>query len=239
MSVAAVEIATSTVSFPSEDKGVTVPAFLARPAGGKPAPAVVIIQEWWGLSDHIKDIAQRFAREGFVALAPDLYARLGSKVTTDAAEAAKLMESLKSQQTLKDLNGAVRWLKQQPFVDAWKIGAVGFCMGGTFALMLASHNSDIKASVPFYGQVPPTDSLKYLLCPILFMHGAQDGWITKAEAERLKQGLAQYGRPGEVVSYPNAGHAFFNDTRPEAYKPSEAKDAWKRALAFLRTHLGA
>lgn len=244
MAVSTVEIATSTVSFPSEDKGVTVSAFLAQPSGrlpsgNRPAPAVVISHEWWGLNDHIKDIAQRFAREGFVALAPDLYARQGSPVTKDAGEAAKLMESLKSQLTLKDLNGAVKWLKQQPFVDAWKIGATGFCMGGTFALMLASHNSDIKASVPFYGQVPPTDNLKYLLCPILFIHGAQDGWITKAEVERLRQGLAQFGRPGEVRSYPDAGHAFFNDTRPEAYRPAEAQDAWRRTLAFLRTHLGA
>lgn len=232
----AADITTSSVTFSGEG-GASIAGFLARPAGEKPASALIIIQEWWGLNDHIKDIAQRFAREGFVALAPDLYSRLGNTVTKDAAEAGKLMESLKSQQTLKDLNGAVRWLKQQPFVDSWKLGAVGFCMGGTFALMLASHNSDIKASVPFYGQVPPTDNLKYLLCPILFIHGAQDGWITKAEAERLRQGLAQFGRPGEVRSYPDAGHAFFNDTRPDAYRPEEAQDAWRRTLAFLRTHL--
>lgn len=236
--MATAELATSSVAFPGEG-GATIAAFLARPADPTPAPAVIVIQEWWGLNDHIKDIAQRFAREGFVALAPDLYSRLGNTVTKDAAEAGKLMESLKSQQTLKDLNGAVQWLKQQPFVDSWKLGAVGFCMGGTFALMLASHNSDIKASVPFYGQVPPTDNLKYLLCPILFIHGAQDGWITKAEAERLRQGLAQFGRPGEVRSYPNAGHAFFNDTRPDAYRPEEAQDAWRRALVFLRQHLNA
>jgi carboxymethylenebutenolidase len=148
----AADIQTQTVTFPGEQ--VTLTGFLARPstppAGG--APAVVIIHEWWGLNDHMKDIARRFAAEGFVALAVDCYSRLGHKVTTDATEAAKLMESLSTQQILTDLNATTRYLTQQPFVDSWKLAAVGFCMGGTFALMMASHNSDIKAAVPFYGQ---------------------------------------------------------------------------------------
>ena len=147
------------------------------------------------------------------------------------------MESLQSQHALKDLNAATRYLKTLSFVEAWKIGAVGFCMGGTFALMVAAHNSDIKASVPFYGQIPPTDSLKYLVAPILYIHGGQDMWILKREAERLAQGLKQFGRPGEVKSYPDCSHAFFNDTRPEVYRPEEAKDAWQRTLAFLAAHL--
>ena len=231
------EPVTSTVIYPSDD--VTLSAFLARPPDPKPKPAVIIIHEWWGLNDHIKDIAQRFARENFVALAVDLYSRLGNTITKDPDGAAKLMESLKSQQALKDLNAAVRYLKQQPFVDSWKLGTIGFCMGGTFALMLASHNSDIKASVPFYGQIPPTDNLKYLLCPILYIYGEQDGWIQKADVERLRQGLAQLGRPGEVRTYPACPHAFFNDTRADVYRPKEAQDAWQRTLAFLRAHLGA
>jgi carboxymethylenebutenolidase len=211
---------------------------LARPSTTAPAPAVVIIHEWWGLNDHIKESATRFAKEGFVALAPDCYIRLGHAVTTDAAEAAKLMERVDTQQLLKDLNAATRYLTQQPFVDAWKLAAVGFCMGGTFTLMMAAHNSDLKAAVPFYGQIPPTDSLKYLICPILFLHGAQDTWITKREADRLAQGLTQHAKPGQVVSYPNAGHAFFNNTRPDAYRPTEAADAWQRTLTFLRQQVG-
>ncbi|MBI4323104.1 MAG: dienelactone hydrolase family protein [Candidatus Omnitrophica bacterium] len=237
MAVAAGEIVTSPVTYPGE--GVALSGFLARPADREPKPAVVIIHEWWGLNDHIKDIAQRFARENFVALAADLYSRLGNSVTKDPDEAAKLMESLESQQALKDLNAAVRYLKQQPFVDGWKLGTIGFCMGGTFALMLASHNSDIKAAVPFYGQIPPTDNLKYLLCPILYIYGEQDGWIQKADVERLRQGLSRLGRPGEVRTYPACPHAFFNDTRADAYRPKEAQDAWQRTLAFLRAHLGA
>ena len=242
------DVQTSSVTFPG-DGGATIAAFLARPASAQPRPAVVIVHEWWGLNDHIKDIAQRFAREGYVALAPDLYSRMpapatagggpgGNKVAKDAQEAAKLMESLQSQIVLRDLNAAVtRYLKTQPFVDPLKIGVVGFCMGGTFALMMAAHNSDVKAAVPFYGQVPPTDSLKYLVAPVLYIHGGQDTWITKREADRLQQGLQQYGRPGEVKSYPACGHAFFNDTRPDVYRPNEAKDAWQRTLAFLTAHL--
>ena len=229
------DVITASVKFPGD--GATIDAFLARPSAAGQYPAVVVLQEWWGVNDHMKDIAQRFVREGFVALVPDLYTRMGNKVTKDAQEAAKLMESLQSQQILKDLNGATQYIKQQPFVDTEKVGVVGFCMGGTFALMMAAHNSDVKASVPFYGQVPPLDSLKYLVAPVLYIHGEQDGWITKAEVARLEQGLKQFGRPGEVRRYPTAGHAFFNDTRPDAYKPAEAKDAWQRALAFLRQHM--
>ena len=231
-----VDVATSPVSFPGHQ--VTVTGFLARPPDAKPKPAVIVIHEWWGLNDHIKDIVQRLTREGYVAVAPDLYSCLGHPVTKDPAEAAKLMERLPSQQALKDLNATASYLKTLPFVDPLKFGVIGFCMGGTFALMMAAHNSDLKAAVPFYGQIPPTDSLKYLICPILFLHGAQDTWITKREADRLAQGLTQHAKPGQVVSYPNAGHAFFNNTRPDAYRPAEAADAWQRALTFLRQQVG-
>ena len=232
----ATSLETATVQFSSDN--VTIKAFLARPAGVKTQlPAVVVIQEWWGLNDHIKDIAQRLAREGYAALAPDLYSRLGYKVTTDPAEAAKLMESLSSQAALRDLNAATKFLKQQPFIDGQRIGCVGFCMGGTFALIMAGHNSDLKASVVFYGKVPPIESFRYLLSSVLYHYGAKDGWVTKQEVERLQQGLQQYGKPGSVHIYPEAGHAFFNDTRPEAYHPQDAKLAWERTLQFFATHL--
>ena len=234
-STATASVVTSSVTYPGDQ--ITMAAFLARPETAEPRPAVVIIHEWWGLNDHIKDVAQRFAREGFVALAPDLYSRAGHAVTKDATEAGKLMERLSSQLALRDLNATTRYLKTLPSVDPMKIGAVGFCMGGTFALMVAAHNSDIKASVPFYGQVPPTDSLKYLVAPILYIHGGQDTWILKREAERLAEGLKQYGRPGEVKIYPDCGHAFFNDTRPEAYRSEQANDAWQRTIRFLKQHL--
>ena len=231
----AAELVTESVQFTSDQ--FTIKAFLARPAAKGQLPAVIVIQEWWGLNDHIKDISQRFAREGYAALAPDLYSRLGHKVATDAAEAAKLMESLSSQAALRDLNAAAAFLSTQRFVDLQRIGVVGFCMGGSFALIMATHNSTIRAAVPFYGKVPPIETLNYLLCPILYHYGAKDGWVTREEVDRLKEGLAQYGKPGEVHIYPEAGHAFFNDTRPDAYRPTEAKEAWQRTLSFLGQHL--
>ena len=234
---AAVPLDTSTVQFSSDN--VTIKAFLARPAATKgQLPAIVIVHEWWGLTDHIKDLARRFANEGYVALAADLYSRLGYKVTKDAGEAAKLMESLSSQASLRDLNAATKYLTQQPFVDGMRIGAVGFCMGGTLALTMAEHNSDIKAAAVFYGKVPPIETFRYLLCPILYHYGAKDGWVTKQEVDRLKQGLEQHCKPGTVHTYPEANHAFFNDTRPDVYSPQDAKLAWERTLQFFKEQLG-
>ena len=227
---------TEMAQFPSD--AFTIKAFLARPAKLlNQAPALLVIQEWWGLNDHIKDIAQRFAKAGYVALAPDLYSRLGYKVTKDPNEAAKLMESLSAQAALRDLNTAIQYLKATPFVDPLRIGVVGFCMGGTFVLTMATHNSDLKAAVPFYGKVPPIESIDYLLCPVLYHYGAKDGWVTKQEVDRLREGLEKYGKTGQVCVYPEAGHAFFNDTRPDAYRPGEAKAAWDRTLAFLAEHV--
>ncbi len=229
------EVQTETVQFASDD--FTIKAFLARPAAKNQLPAILVLQEWWGLNDHIKEITQRFAREGFAALAPDLYSRLGYKVTRDPNEAAKLMESLSSQAALCDLNAATKYLQEQPFVDPQRIGVIGFCMGGTFALMMATHNSTMKASVPFYGKVPPIETLNYLVCPVLYHYGAKDGWVTRQEAARLSEGLQKFGKTGEVVIYPEASHAFFNDTRSDVYRPNDARLAWERTLKFLQTHL--
>ena len=216
----------------------TIQAFLAEPPAARGvAPAVLILHEWWGLNDHIKDIARRFAGAGYVGLAPDLYSRQGHKVTRDPNEAAKLMDALSSQHVLRDLNAATTYLKQQSFVDPLKIGIVGFCMGGTLALTQATHNSDLKAAVVFYGKVPPIETFDYLLCPVLYHYAEQDGWVTKQEVDRLRQGLAQFGKPGEVVSYPNCQHAFFNDTRLEVYQKDAAEQAWRRSLQFFATHL--
>lgn len=217
----------------------TIPAFLARPPAGAQTPAVVVLHEWWGLNDQIQGVARRFAEVGYAALAPDLYARQGSQVTQDPAEAARLMESLSSQHALRDINASLRWLKSQPFVDPSALGVVGFSMGGTLALIMAGHNSDLKASVVFYGKVPPTESFGYLLCPVLFHHAGKDGWVSAQEVERLRQGLLQAGKPGEVVVYPGAEHAFFNQARPEVFRSGQACEAWQRTLRFLSEQLRA
>ncbi len=228
----------SMVQYPSE--GVTVRAYMVQPQAKGPRPALIVVQEWWGLNDHMKDVARRYAREGYLAIAPDLYSRLGNKITADPNEAGKLMNTLKQEDGLKDLNATVKYLKTVPGVDAAKIGVTGFCMGGSYALMLPCVNREIKAAVPFYGQVPSPDTpLQNLACPVLYIYGEDDGWITKADVQRLAAALKKYNKPGEIKTYPGAPHAFFNDTRKDVYKPAEAKDAWTRALAFFKQHLAS
>jgi carboxymethylenebutenolidase len=228
----------TTVQYPSS--GITVRAFVASPQAKDKRPAVIVIQEWWGLTDHIKDIARRYAVEGYVAIAPDLYSRLGNALTTDAGEAGKLMNRLKQEDGLKDLNATVAYLKSVPEVDGARIGVTGFCMGGSYALMLPCINAEIKAAVPFYGQVPNPDvPLQKLSAPVLYLYGEDDGWITKADVQRLASALKKYNKPGEIKTYPGAPHAFFRDTDKSVYRPEAAKDAWARAKAFFRQHLGS
>jgi carboxymethylenebutenolidase len=231
-------VASEMVEFAGD--GVTIKAYVAQPASPPPRngwPGVIVIHEWWGLNDHIKEIARRLSAEGYVALAPDLYSRQGHAVTKDANEAATLMGQLSSQHALRDLNASIRHLKTLPEVDGLNLGIMGFCMGGTLALTQAGHNSELKAAVVFYGKVPPLETINYLLCPVLYHYAEQDGWVTKQEVERLRQGFSQYGKPGEVVSYPNCRHAFFNDTRPDVYHPEAALQAWQRTLKFFAQHL--
>ena len=218
---------------------VSMTAFVAAPQTKEKRPTIIIVQEWWGLTDHIKAIARRYAAEGYVAIAPDLYSRLGHALTTDAGEAGKLMNTLKQEDGLADLNATVAYLKSVPEVNAAKIGITGFCMGGSYALMLPCINQEIKAAVPFYGQVPNPDTpIQKLACPVLYLYGEDDGWITKADVQRLAAALKKYNKPGEVKTYPGAPHAFFRDTDPSVYRPEAAKDAWARTKAFFKQHLG-
>lgn len=226
-----------TVQYPSGN--VTMKAFVAAPQTKEKRPAVIVIQEWWGLTDHIKEIARRYAAEGYVAIAPDLYSRLGHALTTDAGEAGKLMNTLKQEDGLTDLNATVAYLTSVPEVDGARIGVTGFCMGGSYALMLPCVNPAIKAAVPFYGQVPNPDApLQKLSAPVLYLYGEDDGWITKADVQRLAAALKKYNKPGEIKTYPGAPHAFFRDNDPSVYRPEAAKDAWGRTKAFFKQHLG-
>lgn len=226
------DITTTNVSIPLD--GTEIVGFLARPAGGASHPGVIVIQEWWGLNDHIRDIAERLARAGFAALAPDLYE---GKVTKDPAVAGTLMQALDHETGLRRLNAAVAYLKSQPYTT--RIGAIGFCMGGTYAMLLACRNNDVRASVPYYGQVPEADVLQSLNAPVMYVYAGLDKWITKKEVDRLDAYLSSSRKAGEVVRYPNADHAFFNDTRPQVYNPADAADAWRRTVDFLARNLAA
>lgn len=224
------------VQYPSGN--VTVRAYVAAPQTKERRPAIIVIQEWWGLTDHIKDVARRYAAEGYVAIAPDLYSRLGNALTTDPGEAGKLMNTLQQEDGLKDLNATVAYLKSVPEADASRLGVTGFCMGGSYALMLPCVTKDIKAAVPFYGQVPNPDApLEQLAAPVLYIYGEDDGWITKADVQRLATGFKKYSKPGEIKTYSGAPHAFFRDTDKTVYRPEAAKDAWTRATAFFKQHL--
>jgi carboxymethylenebutenolidase len=215
--------------------GDNASGFLARPAGGGPFPGVIVVQEWWGLNDHIKDVAQRFAAEGFAAFAPDLY---HGKVTKEPDEAQKMMMALDMPRATGELVKAAEYLSKQPYIDGRGIGSVGFCMGGGLALALAIESPLIKAAAPFYGFPPdPVDKVKGLQCPVLAIFAEHDAWITAAVRDGLKDALERHGKEFEFHVYPGTEHAFFNDTRPEAYKEAAARDAWGRVLAFFGAQL--
>jgi carboxymethylenebutenolidase len=235
------ELKEEMIQYPGQ--GGTMRAYFVRGSETvEPRAVLIIVQEWWGLNDHIKDVARRYARERFAAIVPDLYSRFGHKVipNTDSTEASKLMNALRQQDGLNDLNVTVDYLKTLKEVDRNRIGVTGFCMGGSYALMLPCVNPAIKAAVPFYGQIPdPDHPLERLGCPVLYVYGEDDGWITKADVQRLAMALKKYRKAGEIKTYPGASHAFFNDTRKEVYREAAAKDAWIRAVAFFRQHLKA
>jgi carboxymethylenebutenolidase len=223
------------VSFPSN--GNTAHGYLAVPASGS-GPGVVVIQEWWGLDDHIADITDRLAGEGFVALAPDLY---GGKVAHDADEAGEMMSALPADQAARDLGGAVDFLLANNAVSSPAVGAIGFCMGGGFVLQLAAQQGDkVAAAVPFYGvgQGVP-DQYKSLTAAVQGHYGEQDEFypVDGAKAQE-KQIRDESGAAVEFFYYP-AGHAFHNDTNKlGTYDPESAGKAWSRSIEFLHSKLG-
>ncbi|MEU5846655.1 dienelactone hydrolase family protein [Saccharopolyspora shandongensis] len=220
------------VSFASN--GRTAHGYLATPSGS--GPGVVVVQEWWGLTDHVADIADRLAAEGFVALAPDLY---GGHTTHDAKEAARLMQQLPVDQAARDLSGAVDYLLAHESVTGSSVGAVGFCMGGKFAIVLAAQQGDrVGAVVPFYGMPSVADTdFAGLTAPMLCHFGEYDRSISMDAVGELRDKIQQQSevRP-QIHVYP-AGHAFFNDQNPAAYHEDSARTAWPRTLDFLRRHL--
>jgi len=211
-------------------------AYLAVPESGS-GPGVIVIQEWWGLTDHIAGIADRLAGEGFVALAPDLF---GGKVAHDADEAGRLMTELPVGRAASDLSGAVDYLLVHPAVTGDKVGAIGFCMGGGFVLLLAAQQGDrIGAAVPFYGVGPAVPSTyEGLAAAVQGHYGEEDDFYPVDQARAQETQIAQEsGAPVEFFYYP-AGHAFFNETNKlGTYDPQSAALAWERTLSFLRSRL--
>ena len=225
----AYEITAARTTFTADGKSAD--GYLAKPVGEERRPALILIQEWWGLNAHIEDIAQRFAREGYIVTAVDLY---DGKVTKDAGEAGKLMSSLDPQQALAKLGTTLAYLRNQPNVSA--VGVTGFCMGGVYTLLTAC-NYQVDAAAPFYGMPDDLTVLQKLSCPVFFIGGEKDEWITVEKMNKLDAALKQYGKEGAVKIYAGADHAFFNDTRPEVYNAQDAADAWQSVLTFFAKHL--
>ena len=214
--------------------GRNTDGYLSIPQSGS-GKAVVVIQEWWGLVDHIKDVCDRFAAEGFVALAPDLF---HGKTAKSPDEAGKLMMAMRIDEAEKDLRGAVEYLLDREFTASGTVGVVGFCMGGALSLYTATKNMDVGACVVFYGGHPNVKpDLPKLYAPLLGLYAERDGFVTPESVRELESKLKQLGKPVEVVIYPETDHAFFNDTRPEVYNAEAAADAWRRTTEFLRQYL--
>ena len=222
------------VEFPSN--GHTASGYLALPA--EPGPGVVVIQEWWGLVPHIEDVCDRFAGEGFAALAPDLY---HGESTTEPDEAGKLMMALNIDQAARDMAGAVALLRDHDAVTGDAVGVTGFCMGGGLALVLAcQQGAAIGACVPYYGLIPwegAQPDWSALQADVQGHYAGDVGFFTPEAARQLEAQLRDLGKEVEIFIYEGADHAFFNDTRPEVYDEQAAILAWSRTLTFLRQKL--
>jgi carboxymethylenebutenolidase len=224
------------VTFPSN--GAEAHGYLARPPSGS-GPGVIVIQEWWGLDDHIADVADRLAAEGFVALAPDLY---GGKIAHDADTAGKYLNELPLKESAKALTGAVDFLLARDDVTSSKLGVIGFCMGGGFVLQLAANAGDrIGAAVPFYGIGPGLESadLSRITAPVLGHYAEKDDFYPVEEARKLEQTLRDHGIDVTFHYYPGVGHAFHNDKdKLGTYNAELAQQAWQRTVDFLKSKLG-
>ncbi|NEQ27831.1 MAG: dienelactone hydrolase family protein [Microcoleus sp. SIO2G3] len=216
--------------------GTDIPnvGYLALPPAGT-GRGLLVLQEWWGLVPHIRQVSDRFAAAGFVALAPDLF---DGKQTTSPDEAQRLFMALNIEKTARDLETAAGLLRGHDAVTGDKIGVVGFCMGGQLALLAATLSGSYGAVIDFYGIHPKVQpDFSRLGAPVLGLFGAEDDFVPPAAVAQLETAVTEAGGAIATHTYQNAGHAFLNDTRPEAYQPEAATDAWQRSIDFLNQHL--
>ncbi|HEY7653249.1 MAG TPA: dienelactone hydrolase family protein [Methylomirabilota bacterium] len=218
------------VEFPSN--GHTAKGYLATPASGK-APGVLVIQEWWGLVGHIKNVCDRFAAAGFSALAPDLY---HGQTASEPDAAGKLFMALNIERAEKDLAGAAKYLAGHS--STAKLGAVGFCMGGQLALFTGCTNASVGAVADFYGIHPNVKpDYRRLNGPVLGLFAEKDAFVTPQTAREVEAGIKKAGKAVEIHIYPGVDHGFFNDERADVYNKAAAEDAWRRTLDLFKEHL--
>jgi len=220
------------VSF--QANGKTAQGYLAKATSGK-GIGVIVIQEWWGLVDHIKNVCDRFARAGFTALAPDMY---DGATTKSPDEASKLFMALNIGEAEKKLRGAINFLLSHEAVSSKKVGTIGFCMGGQLSLFAATLNDNIGACVDFYGIHPAVKpDFTKLHAPVLGIFAEKDEMVNAQAVQALEAQLKATGKRYTFHTYPNTTHAFFNDTRPDVYDAKAALDAWNKTLEFFKTEL--
>jgi len=205
-------------------------AYVARPDADT-TRAVVVVQEYWGLNDHIRNIANRYAAEGFIAVAPDLYR---GQVAKTAAEAGQIMQALKLDDGLETIRNAMDRARAEFGITHF--GITGFCMGGTYALRAACELEGLSAAAPFYGDIPEEDVLKRLTVPTIFVSATLDKWINPEKVASLEDAAERYELPVTSVKY-DADHAFFNNTRPEVYNETAARDAWALVVGLFNDKL--
>lgn len=228
--------------------GFAVPIYAVRPAAPGKYPAVLVIPEVFGMHEHIKDVTRRFAREGFLAVTFEPYAREGGvQHLPDLDAVRKVVDPVPDARVMADLDAIVDWVKKHPSAMADRVGMTGFCRGGMYTLLYAARSSELKAAVPWYGQlrpaltpgvrtVGPLDVAARINAPVLGLYGAEDLGIPVADVKTLEAAMKAAGRTAEFVIYPGAPHAFFADYRP-SYRAEAAKDAWGRCIAWFNKYL--
>jgi carboxymethylenebutenolidase len=225
-----------------------IPIYEARPATAGKYPVVLVIPEIFGMHEHIKDIARRFAREGFLGITFEPYAREGGVLhLPDIESVRKVVDSVPDERVMGDLDALVAYAKKNPAAQVDRIGVTGFCRGGMFTLLFAAHSREVKAAVPWYGQLRPAktpgvrtagplDIAARIRPPVLGLYGGEDLGIPVADVKEMEAALKAVGKTAEFVIYPGAPHAFFADYRP-SYRPEAAKDAWARCVSWFNKYL--
>jgi carboxymethylenebutenolidase len=217
-----------------------IPAYLSRPKQATKMGGVLLIHEVFGLNDHIKSIADRLAREGFTTLAPNLFVRASEPPPKDASDMAALRRaasSIPNEVAIKDMQAGLDYLKTIKNAPR-RFASVGFCMGGGYSYQLATHTADLSGAVIFYGRTP-VELVAQVSCPLLGNFGELDNGIPPEKVREFEAALKKAGKTADIKIYAGAKHGFFNDTRPEAYNPEAAADAWNRTLSFFRERLAS
>lgn len=231
------------ITLPAPD-GVALKAYRAQPAGKGPFPTVLVVQEIFGVHEYIRDVCRRLARQGYQAIAPNLYQRQGDPVGIDSVAdiLAKVVSKVPDAQVLADLDATAAWAAANGG-DAARLGITGFCWGGRITWLYAAHNPKLKAGVAWYGRLTgvasamtpqhPIDVVDKISAPVLGLYGAKDQGIPVSDVDDMKADLAKAGKRAEFVVYPDAGHAFHADYRP-SYRAADAADGWGRLLAWFK-----